>query len=613
MELGKILDSTPEPSLIPVGASLAPKGEYYLPAPMTESQRTLTDQVVSLHYSDILKLFETSETVMQESLDTLYTNSQLVASHPYLLVDQYEPHNLLLKEVPAQLARESGKFGILGDIIDLIKDSKKHIALVARPGKCHDLIEAYILGKFVNYRRYSGSYLREPTGEEDEFSTIHLIPSSNLDPSHIESENFDVIIAFDQTFSFTEPHITKIINSGVSPVPVVRLVPLNSVEHISLKFQGLQEEEFLRKVLAAVVILRWNVGTIPVHLRPVYHQKLKPLAEWFNNTQGSTWLMPDLPKIEEYSASDVEESLLKENKDEEEKSQVQSQTVEEATPPEPRANQSNGYYKVKRIKRETDYVTDHIEDTTTYTHNQTLLTHNVIRKLNRLTEENSHLKEEIESYKATSSRRQEAFEVLTEEMGAKIRNLDDLENRMKFSERKAERLTTERDRALEKVEQVNKELEETRQSLQQGPPDAATLDEQRRKIGELEGEIKKLNDKLDSRNTENEYMREEYQKASSAAADAHAQIKSLKDENADLEKRADGEAIRLRALTFDEERSMKDDQIKELKSKIELLEEHLKRMMDSEKQISRSRLASRANSSSNKMSRTNSPIDATNK
>lgn len=603
MELGKILDSTPEPSLVPVlGKYKDDSGEYVLPVPMTESQRTLTDQVVSLHYSDILKLFETAESVMHESLETLFANSQLVATHPYLLVDQYEPHNLLLKEVPAQLARESGKFSVLGDIIDLIKDDRKHVALVCRTGKTMDLIEAYILGKFVNYRRYSGSYLREPNGEDDDFSTVHLIPSSNLDPSFVE-DKFDFVIAFDQSFSKSEPHVTKLLKSHTkppAPLPILRLVPLNSVEHISHKFGDNTNGDFLKKVLAAVVCLRWSVGSIPADLKPVYHQHLQPLADWFH-TPTSPWQLPQLPKVEEYSASDVEESLLKEWEDE---SPADDQSGKGA----------NEYYKVKRVKRETDYVSDerdadNDDDLVPY---QTLMTHQLIRKMNRLIAQNSQLKTDLESYKLTSSQRQETYEELVEEMGAKVRAIDELENRLRFTERKVERLTTERERAVEKTDRVTQELLTTREAIQNGPPETAKLDEQRRQIEELETELKKANDKLESRNRENEYMREEYQKASSAAADAHAQIKTLKEENAELEKRADGEVIRLRSLTFDEERSIKDDQIKELTSKLELLEEHLRRMMDSEKQqIGRSRLASRANSTS-KMSRTNSPITDSN-
>lgn len=607
MELGKILDSTPEPSLVPVlGKYKDDSGEYVLPVPMTESQRTLTDQVVSLHYSDILKLFETDESVMHESLETLFVNSQLVATHPYLLVEQYEPHNILLKEVPSQLARESGKFKVLADIIDLIKDDRKHVALVCRPGKTMDLIEAYILGKFVNYRRYSGSYLREPSGEEDEFSVVHLIPSSNLDPSFVENK-FDFVIAFDQSFSKTEPHVAKILKSHTkppAPLPIVRLVPLNSVEHISLKFSEDPTGDFLKKVLAAVVCLRWSVGSIPADLKPIYHKHLEPLADWFHNPT-SPWQLPKLPQVEEYSSSDVEESLLKEWEDEDQKESPTDDQIGKG---------ANGYYKTKRLKRETDYVSDdrNTENDDELVPYQTLMTHQLVRKINQLITHNSQLKAALESYKSTSSRRQETYEELVEEMGTKVQAIDELENRLRFTERKVERLTTERERAVEKTDRVTQELLTTRETIQNGPPETAKLDEQRRRIEELETELKKTNDKLESRNRENEYMREEYQKASSAAADAHAQIKTLKEENAELEKRADGEAIRLRSLTFDEERSTKDDQIKELTSKLELLEEHLRRMMDSEKQqVGRSRLASRANSSS-KMSRTNSPITDTN-
>lgn len=99
--------------------------------------------------------------VLQNSLDSLYANTQLVATHPYLLVQHYLPPNLLLKDVHHRLARASGKFSVLVNLIELIRDKKINVALISRAGKSFDLIESLLLGRMINYKRYSGTYLRQ--------------------------------------------------------------------------------------------------------------------------------------------------------------------------------------------------------------------------------------------------------------------------------------------------------------------------------------------------------------------------------------------------------------------------------------------------------------------
>jgi hypothetical protein len=224
---------------------------------------------------------------------------------------------MLLKDVPHRLAQSSGKFKVLGDILDIVKDLKLNIALVSRPGKSFDLIEAFVLGRFVNYRRHSGGYLREMSELDESLSTVHLIPSSQFDGNYVPgSDRFDFILAFDATFDATDGYINAIRMARRStPSPIVHLVPLNSVEHAVLRLrekgEQLSEGLFLRRILAALVVLRGKVGSIPSELRPVYSGSLHYLAPWFAAPDGP-WLLPDIPDVRDYTAADVEKSLLTE-------------------------------------------------------------------------------------------------------------------------------------------------------------------------------------------------------------------------------------------------------------------------------------------------------------
>lgn len=333
MDLSKILDGTPEPPAIipsldffnagylqPVDASS--DRDYVLPVPMTPFQKHLTDDVVSLHYSDILRFFacgSLENEVLQNSLDSLYANTQLVATHPYLLVQHYLPPNLLLKDVHHRLARASGKFSVLVNLIELIRDKKINVALISRAGKSFDLIESLLLGRMINYKRYSGTYLRQSSKSYKKYSTIHLFPSAQSESTYVGSERFDLVIAFDLTFNPTDSHIQALRTQSrppdTPPAPIIRLIPYYSSEHIIYKLQSLKNEDetlYMKRVVAAIVVLRGRAGSVPVELRPYYALGLKFLTPWISDPIKKPWPLPPVPEIQNYSAQNVEKSLLTE-------------------------------------------------------------------------------------------------------------------------------------------------------------------------------------------------------------------------------------------------------------------------------------------------------------
>lgn len=154
MDLLKILDGTPEPPIIDLHLKdLNTSGSYELATPMYEFQKELTDQIVSLHYPDILKFCETDSAndLILKSLEICYQNCILVSIHPYLLIKHYMPKNLTLKDILNKLAETSGKFNVLKDLMNVIIHSNnkrdKHIGIVMNnAGKVFDLVEALLLG-----------------------------------------------------------------------------------------------------------------------------------------------------------------------------------------------------------------------------------------------------------------------------------------------------------------------------------------------------------------------------------------------------------------------------------------------------------------------------------
>ncbi|VVT51552.1 uncharacterized protein SAPINGB_P003134 [Magnusiomyces paraingens] len=700
MDLGRILDGTPEPpAIVPSldffsGGKRAPADknsalDYVLPVPMTPFQKQLTDDVVSLHYSDILRFFECGSLdnqVLHDSLASLYANTQLVATHPYLLVQHYLPPNLLLKDVPNRLTNSSGKFAVLVKLIDMLRDKKVDVALVSRAGKSFDLIEALLLGRAVNYRRYSGSYLRQSTKSFKKASTIHLFPSSHLSSTYIGSERFHLVIAFDLTFNPEDAHITAIRTQGRgandTPAPIIRLIPYYSAEHIVYKFQNIKSDDetlYMKRVVAAIVVLRGRAGSVPVDLRPHYASGLKFLAPWLEDPVTHPWTLPKTPDIEIYSAQDVEKSLLTEvnvdakhpidpesstnfystsissnqhdnssnnqanghshnnhssNSSSSSTSQPYSYSLANGVPkqftksgrdlshpnihryyPEDE-NENDEYYNAKRLKRER-YSPGDPETATSFLappggglyqqqSDRQILTHKILRRLDNATRDLALRQAEVTSLRSQASVRQSMYEDLSTEAGKLVTQISTLKEQLQVQERKSERSDAEVEKLTTKIEQQTKDLEEAREMLANGPPELATLEKQLVRIAELEDLVKKANERADLRTTENEYMRSEYQKASTAATDALEEVKTLTTAKKALEVRLESRAIELNRLTFDEERKIKDLRIAELETRAGNIEEHLKRLQKAERhQPTRSRYGMR-NSSSNSR-RNNSP------
>lgn len=334
MDLSRILDGASDPSAITStldffsNTDLQPiqhfdndshQYDYVLPVPMTSFQKQLTDDVVSIHRADIIRFLETGSLEsedLRESLDCLYANTQLIATHPYLLVQHYLPPNLILKDVYNRLAKASGKFSILVHLIDLIRDKKINVALISRAGKSFDLIESLLLGRMINYKRYSGTYLRTSNKPFKNYSTIHLFPSSQLDSTYIGSEKFDLIIAFDLTFNPTDSHIqairTQSRSLGSPPTPILRLIPYYSSEHIIYKLQHLKNDDetfFMKRVVSAISVLRNRAGSVPFDLKSRYVTGLTFLTSWLLDPVNTPWPIPSAPEIPTYSTQTVENSL----------------------------------------------------------------------------------------------------------------------------------------------------------------------------------------------------------------------------------------------------------------------------------------------------------------
>lgn len=359
MDLLRILDAKPEPCIadtdhFQIDPAYQLSNVYKIATPMSDFQKELIDQIVSLHYSDILRFFEkldleswdnmssNRKEIITSSLETLLINTKLVCLHPYLLIDHFFPKNLTTRDLPNRLAETSGKFQILNDLLiqldsiynpaDKTDKSKKgkyvDIAIIVQPGKAMDLVDALCIGHKCNLTRYAGIKLRDSSANQKKNMNlnlnVHLIPSDfeAINEKELSSNlnNFttkmNFVILFDLSVNLNNPFLTSI--SDVNKTKFFKLVPINSVEHIELYYeqqiQSRAVDEFLRPITAAIVVLRDRVGQLPSILKPAYTKHLLFLKHYLADPLNTKWPLPDLPSIGNFTSRDVERSLLTEVK-----------------------------------------------------------------------------------------------------------------------------------------------------------------------------------------------------------------------------------------------------------------------------------------------------------
>lgn len=586
MNLLRILDDKPAPSIADaktLGASGNTSGDYWLPTTMCLYQKELTDQIVSLHYSDILRYFETSdfkEDVVLESMKTMCQNSAMVATHPFLLIDHFLPKSLISRDIPSHLCETSGKFTVLRDLVTLVQDYETDTALVCRPGRTMDLVEALLLGNKVDIKRYDSNSVKSRQKKQKKVShpcTVHIFPSKDWDtkkhPIDKKVARFDMFIALDHTVNTNNKDMISILTHGRRKklkgdrtmaidmqTPIVRLVVINSFEHCDLFFRekyGENTREYLESVTAAVVVLRDRVGVLPPDLRPIYNQHLGYLTEWIDDP-SLPWPLPDIYTIKHYTSMDVERSLLSEvnytpnddldsaftnnNKKRSRASRPQLNNLKESSVDSNDMSNSKvpSFYESKRLKNDysknptkqtkgilTGIIGNHDSSSSNYHLSSEILTHRLIQSMAQVYHDLETQKKEIQMYHDLDP---------IEELHVKFYSKEDMEMKEKAS--KCDDIIESNRNRYQDIERENKSFYHDTEALQkqydsilesfaQKGELMSKLKDLILKKYDLEEIIEKETKKSESKDVESEYMKKEITRARNSIQDSLENINKL--------------------------------------------------------------------------------------
>ncbi|CCF56336.1 hypothetical protein KAFR_0B00360 [Kazachstania africana CBS 2517] len=570
MDLLKILDTKPIPTIVDsqsLGVSGDVSGDYWLPTTMCLYQKKLTDEIISLHYSDILKYFETDdykEDVILGSMRTMCLNSEYVATHPYLLIEHHMPKTLTTRDIPINLADTSGKFTVLRDLMTLVQEYETNTALVCRPGRTMDLLEALLLGNKVNIKRYDGrtvkSQAKQKKTKAKQSCTVHLFPSQDLDLQKFpinEKHHFDMLIAVDPTVDTNVDFIQEILtfsrdqSRNENKAPIVRLVTINSIDHCDLYFSkkfNKGSKDFLESTTAAVVVLRDSVGTLPPDLRPIYSQQLHYLTEWLEDP-SLPWPLPDIYPLKRYNSMDVERSLLNEvNFNEADdletafanNSKKRHRHPDETTDVNKKDGPTKSFYELKRLKN--DYlanpinqgmanlagiVTGNVKDSINYHLSSNILTHKLIQIMGQVYVDINRETQELDDYSTLNGLENDHVSFYQQEKETMSKKLQTRMDEINESNEKSISMEFTNKEKFELIEKIEIEIEGLLKKVEAKDTGLKNLFIS---VGDLKDEIDKETRQNESKLTEKEYMEKEIERAQTATNELEVEMeKVLKD------------------------------------------------------------------------------------
>ncbi len=580
-----------------------------------------------------------------QSLHLIDHSLKTITIHPYLLVDHYIPKNSLLKEPPERFEHASGKFEMLRVLIDVLQqphlkdlntqpqsaNKKLNVVLVAQSGKELDLVEAFILGRKVNCVRITGTSLfSQPTTTTYHYSkaspkehsktkrgkgkhnlhkykeeipvkkvitdsleyptTFQLMSTSQLVSQFtLISDDIDLIISFDTSFD------VKLFDNNLAgfrlPIPVIRLITYNSIDHGFVYFQQLahfSEEDLKLKALLVAVqsrgeyvkfsknqnnqkkdenLLINKLISIPNVLKNILNHKYlgKEENDKFTNLPTFNPIFKD--KVERAFNENYSVNFDPDNDEDDDDDYTNNN---------------------KRLKIDTSLALDYKDDSGI---NSTIFETSQVRNQHYKQVLTKQLNENLTELKKVVEKQKEALKPLQERESIRQNEIDStnlrtadlyqkwqvLGNEIKHEDKKNERQELDYQRALNRYEK-KKELWNRYREVANGNSkiDSIKMEEQEVKKADLKKRIKEVEELLDKLGKENDKSREQYRDKSLESLKLNGELKDIKVQHTtliDKLKNADL-SIKLKTLYLEEQKEMKEEEVKRLNSDIGFLKHH---------------------------------------
>ncbi|KAI9722949.1 MAG: hypothetical protein M1812_001398 [Candelaria pacifica] len=640
-------------SMAALGPPRLGKMEFIVPLPMNGRVRDQYLQTV-FNYRDAIEAFtgsEDHEPALVEQVSEMVDRAHKVATHtdldnPGTLTQQ----GAALEDEAKWAENNSAKFMFLRHLFNATRSQDKHIAILANPGQILDIIETSLKANRIVYARPDKLTRSDTTARGP--MNVTLLPTGEAGASFIVN-NASLVVAFDHSFSAEHRHVRSLrahmLNVGQLS-PVISLVVTNSAEHIDRCLSpALERTQRLRVLVSCIAQTRHEVGDLPLEaLGPdaaaievaAYIALETPMEEYWripligdisgvtvfseshpsdSSTQSA---VPDSMIMTADGTPTMSKRALERDADDIETSKKAKLTPipQLGTAAQPandiRANLSRGTRGANHAAAPESPASAQLVDAIESHDNQCGDVD--VKSYQELMEKHQLEKKKIEA------RLQEHIEALTDlqyryedqstEIVAIRGERDAAISASAATSRRLEKITADISKMKEGRDILAADLADARTALLNSTPEVADLERSRAATRQALADKTKLENRVQSMTKELEFIRAQYQTASTAGAEASMEVVALREENDVLKRKASGETVKLRQMNSSNETEMHLARIGELEQMLESREELLKRKDEELKAHTRQRgLGTRASSvprSPMQHSRASSPASA---
>jgi chromosome segregation ATPase len=164
------------------------------------------------------------------------------------------------------------------------------------------------------------------------------------------------------------------------------------------------------------------------------------------------------------------------------------------------------------------------------------------------------------------------------------------------SEQRLEKQRDEISKLKDERTQLKHDLEAAREALKNGGGTEAELEAAREEIRRLSQENANLERRAEYEKKQSDYTREQYQNASTAAAQSGIEIRQLKEQNEELKRKAAADVAKLKELKTSYDESRHIARVTELEATLASRDELLRKKEDELRDLKRNRPSTRSTS-----------------
>ncbi|KAJ5573781.1 uncharacterized protein N7459_008208 [Penicillium hispanicum] len=598
LTVGDIEDASP-------GSIRLGPAEFAVTLPMDsrvkdDYERVLTDAATSMR--EFLASFNPNSRISSPEKENLLSQMQNVtarlnnvSTHPDLNISHYltETESDLTKEA-AWAEYSSAKFLFLGHLIEIASQRHLHLILAVEDAKKQEVMERYLRGKGFNYTRP-----REELGGSLEVSLAKGSLSFGVHSKDSVRDLFrtpSAIFVLDAAFNPKSPsvqHIRTTYTRNGSLLPIVWFLVSNTCEHIERCLPDLPEHERLRLLLQYTARLHNEVGDLQDDSLGVSED-----AEEITNYLLDGVMAWPLPTVEPLPFVSIEEL---------ESSTPSSDESQPATQKRPLPEEDDGDFASKRARvdfQDTSQLTDSTKPPSqTLDYDLHSLERNLLHMKTSHAAEKEQLQKDLVQARSRSQEMEKAlselqhrYESRTNELHKTRQERDSVVESKTSLEQRVEKSKEDISKLKEERSRLQQELEEAREELKAGGGSLADLETAREEIRRLNKEHASFERKAEYEKNQAEYTREQYQTASTVAAQAGNEARQLREENENLKRKVEGNAVRLRELTMQSDSARHLSRIRELELTLASREELLHRKDEELREIRKNRPSTRSTS-----------------